>query len=256
MGRKPNKIITDYFTRGEKNKDKGNRYSQTCNRCEETFPKGRSDSLKHHIMKKCPAIPEHERREVCLILNGLSNPSSPPPPQHVQLSDGQPNQQSVNVPIMQPSWRSGLDGLDALAEASRQVDLGEKHEPHAGVTNGAAVAGVDGTLALPIDHLEVRQAFTIDNPPAGYENRAPKEKGGMLIISHSRLRVSVTGVCVHPLFTFFFYCLANLSVYISLLEHSSLYNPYSIFFILNYVFTFKFSYHLKGAKSWGIFLYE
>lgn len=49
--------------RHEKLGDSSNRYRHTCRGCGEDFPKGRNEVLVGHLIKRCPAISEHDRRK-------------------------------------------------------------------------------------------------------------------------------------------------------------------------------------------------
>ena len=120
MGRKPNQLILEFFIRGQKLEDASNRYQHTCKACGEKFPKGRIDSLTNHLVKKCTAIPLRDRQRVLLRLHELPD-----------LADGDPNK-DPNVArtnkgknggdvSFTTTQRQNFDGLNVLAEASRQV---------------------------------------------------------------------------------------------------------------------------------------
>ena len=116
MGRKPNQLILEFFIRGQKLEDASNRYQHTCKACGEKFPKGRIDSLTNHLVKKCQAIPLRDRQRVLLRLHELPD-----------LADGDQNKdgtgpnkgKSGDLPFA--AARQNFDGLNVLAEASRQV---------------------------------------------------------------------------------------------------------------------------------------
>ena len=133
MGRKPNPLILSRFHRGTKLGDASNRYQYTCKACAEHFPKGRMDSLVAHLTgtsKRCPGMTDDEVVEVARILgeknlvkirrdqerdqdwmvagpNGTNSARSAVPGSAVKLPVGGGRK---------------LTGLEALAEASRQVE--------------------------------------------------------------------------------------------------------------------------------------
>ncbi len=122
MGRKPNALILEFFIRGQKLEDASNRYQHTCKACGEKFPKGRIDSLTNHLVKKCQAIPLRDRQRVLLRLHELPD-----------LADGDQNKdpnaagqnkgKTGDVPY---TTRQNFDGLNVLAEASRQVGASDQ----------------------------------------------------------------------------------------------------------------------------------
>ncbi|KAA8652075.1 hypothetical protein EYZ11_005554 [Aspergillus tanneri] len=148
MGRKPNQLILEFFIRGQKLEDASNRYQHTCKACGEKFPKGRIDSLTNHLVKKCQAIPLRDRQRVLLRLHELPD-----------LADGDQNKdpnlaaqnkgKGVDLPF---TTRQNFDGLNVLAEASRQVgasDQGKRGGPAAytqSVTVGGKTVVVDPAL--------------------------------------------------------------------------------------------------------------
>ena len=122
MGRKPNQLILEFFIRGQKLEDASNRYQHTCKACGEKFPKGRIDSLTNHLVKKCQAIPLRDRQRVLLRLHELPD-----------LADGDLNKdpnvaraakgKAGDLPF---TTRQNFDGLNVLAEASRQVGASDQ----------------------------------------------------------------------------------------------------------------------------------
>lgn len=118
MGRKPNPVISKHFTRGAKIGDASNRYQFTCKQCGERFPKGRIETLYNHITMKCTALSSGEKSILVLQIHELdlaANAASA----------------AKNMAKSEKSTKGGLqfstspqqpfDGLNALAEASRQV---------------------------------------------------------------------------------------------------------------------------------------
>ncbi|KAL1900355.1 hypothetical protein Cpir12675_001039 [Ceratocystis pirilliformis] len=176
MGRKPNPLILEYFQRGPKLADNSNRYPHTCRLCGEDFPKGRIDSLTGHITKsgKCPAISETERINACLTLHGI--PSVPPVAE--RLSAGITAHNAVDVAsatdtILAQQWSA----LEALAEASRQVDMSEKHDRpgsalvHVQLSNGdsSGMGNMSGNGLQGADRFDLPDQFTLDNAPSSYD---------------------------------------------------------------------------------------
>ncbi|PYI12588.1 hypothetical protein BO78DRAFT_392433 [Aspergillus sclerotiicarbonarius CBS 121057] len=135
MGRKPNQLILEFFIRGQKLEDASNRYQHTCKACGEKFPKGRIDSLTNHLVKKCQAIPLRDRQRVLLRLHELPD-----------LADGDQNKdvtgqnkgKSVDLPF---ATRQNFDGLNVLAEASRQVGASDQTKRGPAYTQSVTVGG-------------------------------------------------------------------------------------------------------------------
>lgn len=162
MGRKPNPLILEYFVRGPKLNDNSNRYPHTCKQCGENFPKGRIDSLTTHITKKCPAISDSDRMRACLELHGITTARAAIErhPQAGAQVNGQPTAQ-LALP-------QGWSALETLAEASRQVDLNENNRGQK--ASDTTPNPANGGPYVP-DRLELQEQFTLENPPATYENR-------------------------------------------------------------------------------------
>lgn len=133
MGRRPNPLVTEFFTRGPKLPDSSNRYEHTCKLCGENFPKGRADTLLSHLMKNCQAIPVVDKERV--IQQIRIDPSK-------GGKKGQANSRAErgkvpNFPYPVP--RNGafnsigginsLNGLNVLAEASRRVGATDDKQP-------------------------------------------------------------------------------------------------------------------------------
>ncbi|KAM3516306.1 hypothetical protein MY11210_000065 [Beauveria gryllotalpidicola] len=162
MGRKPNPLILEYFVRGAKLNDNSNRYQHTCKRCGENFPKGRIDSLTTHITKKCPAISDSDRMRACLELHGLSSArAAAAERQHNGI--GPRSARTVASNVLPQEWSA----LETLAEASRQVDLNENNRTQ---PKGQDVPGTADDVHVN-GRFELQEQFTLDNPPAGYEER-------------------------------------------------------------------------------------
>ncbi|PKY07578.1 hypothetical protein P168DRAFT_231404 [Aspergillus campestris IBT 28561] len=137
MGRKPNQLILEFFIRGQKLEDASNRYQHTCKACGEKFPKGRIDSLTNHLVKKCQAIPLRDRQRVLLRLHELPD-----------LADGDQNkdpnaagQGKGKGSDVSFTTRQNFDGLNVLAEASRQVGASDQTKRGPAYTQGVTVGG-------------------------------------------------------------------------------------------------------------------
>lgn len=135
MGRKPNQLILEFFVRGQKLEDASNRYQHTCKACGEMFPKGRIDSLTNHLVKKCQAIPLRDRQRVLLRLHELPDldPDQNKDPSLAAAAKGK----STDVPFT----RQNFDGLNVLAEASRQVGASDQGKRGPGFTQSVTVGG-------------------------------------------------------------------------------------------------------------------
>ena len=119
MGRKPNQLILEFFERGQKLEDASNRYQHTCKACGENFPKGRIDSLTTHLVKKCHAIPLRDRQRALLQLHELPDVTDGDLHSREGGSGVLEKGGSVDLPF---TGNRSLTGLEALAEASRQIE--------------------------------------------------------------------------------------------------------------------------------------
>ncbi|OAA62349.1 hypothetical protein ISF_05358 [Cordyceps fumosorosea ARSEF 2679] len=162
MGRKPNPLILEYFVRGAKLNDNSNRYQHTCKRCGENFPKGRIDSLTTHITKKCPAISDSDRMRACLELHGLTSARAAAA-ERLNNGSGPRGARPAASSVLPQEWSA----LETLAEASRQVDLNENNR----VPPKGQEAPGSADPAFVNARFELQEQFTLDNPPAGYEDR-------------------------------------------------------------------------------------
>jgi hypothetical protein len=169
MGRKPNQLILEFFERGPKLEDASNRYQHTCRACGEKFPKGRIDSLTNHLVKKCQAIPIRDRQRALLQLHELPTTIDPgststTSPTTKQDGNGLPSKgKDKDLPYAGRSpWGSGagLIGLDALAEASRQVDASATGQKKQAAYNGTSNAQSNGSRkAVVVDPALESMAF-------------------------------------------------------------------------------------------------
>ncbi|OQU96826.1 hypothetical protein CLAIMM_02853 [Cladophialophora immunda] len=142
MGRRPNPLMAEFFERGAKIGDSSNRYEQTCRRCGEHFPRGRSEAMVTHLTKKCPAVSNAERTKIILRLHDLSLPDVHPyidptfNPERAENDERAAEQDesdnSARLPYGQS--RQNFDGLNVLAEASRRVGGNARGNP--GSTSG------------------------------------------------------------------------------------------------------------------------
>ena len=78
------------------------------------------------------------------------------------------NGPTVDLPI--GSGPRNWTALETLAEVSRQIGTGEKHDP----------TGASGASGTPepnrADRLELQEQYTLENPPVSYEQRVQREK--------------------------------------------------------------------------------
>ena len=165
MGRKPNQLILEFFIRGQKLEDNSNRYQHTCKACGEKFPKGRVDSLTNHLVKKCQAIPLRDRQRVLLRLHELPD-----------LADSE--QKDANVPEASKgkpgqitfSAKQNFDGLNVLAEASRQVGASDRTKRRQAYTQSTTAEGKSVVVdpALEAESFQGNAA----KPENGDENNA------------------------------------------------------------------------------------
>lgn len=138
MGRKPNQLILEFFVRGQKLEDASNRYQHTCKACGEMFPKGRIDSLTNHLVKKCQAIPLRDRQRVLLRLHELPDLTDSDQNKDPNLAAAAKGK-SGDLPFT--TTRQNFDGLNVLAEASRQVGASDQTKRGPGYPQSVTVGG-------------------------------------------------------------------------------------------------------------------
>ena len=136
MGRKPNQLILEFFNRGPKLEDSSNRYQHTCKSCGERFPKGRIDSLTNHLVKKCQAIPLRDRQRVLLRLHELPDLAD----SEANKDPNAPGNKEKGNTFPNPN-RPNFDGLEVLAEASRQVGASDTTKRGAQYTQAMTAGG-------------------------------------------------------------------------------------------------------------------
>ena len=162
-------MILHHFERGAKLKDSSNRYEHTCKACGEKFPKGRIDSLTTHLLKKCRGIAIEDRQQAVLDFHNLPTTSSDGA--RAGNAEVQLNGPTVELPIGTSNWTA----LETLAEVSRQIDLSEKHDDRS--VNNKSVGGGSRASEPPLpDRLELKEQYTLDNPPVSYEKRWEKKR--------------------------------------------------------------------------------
>jgi len=121
MGRRPNQVILQFFHRGNRLDDKSNRYKHTCKACGEDFPKGRLERLTSHLEHECQAISCQDRRRALFLLRDattLLKPGNGDAQGHQVFGQGF-HDMAANTGL---GMERKLSGLEALAEASRQIE--------------------------------------------------------------------------------------------------------------------------------------
>ena len=120
MGRKPNRLVSEFFARGTKLNNGSNRYVQTCNACGEVFLKGRIETLVNHLQKRCQSTSHTDRHRISAQLQELSESENGI---HAVLNGRATGdcqiQMSTKLPV---GHGQKFTGLEALAEASRQIE--------------------------------------------------------------------------------------------------------------------------------------
>ncbi|KAJ9607849.1 hypothetical protein H2200_007928 [Cladophialophora chaetospira] len=119
MGRRPNPLMAEFFTRGAKINDQSNRYRQTCNRCDTVFEKGRNEQMIPHLTKHCPNVTYAERAKIIFRLHDLAVPDVTPYIDPNFKPDGigsgtQADDLPAGLPTNMPT------AMDALVEAATQ----------------------------------------------------------------------------------------------------------------------------------------
>ncbi|MCJ1384280.1 hypothetical protein MMC17_007396 [Xylographa soralifera] len=131
MGRKPNQLVLEFFSRGPKLEDASNRYQYTCKACGEHFAKGRMENLASHLAKQCGALSGEDRNRALLQLRQVPEQSSKDrlvgnvhgggSARGFDGRDEKPSAPSSSVTVPSVLGKR-LSGLEALAEASRRVE--------------------------------------------------------------------------------------------------------------------------------------
>lgn len=183
MGRKPNQLILEFFVRGQKLEDASNRYQHTCKACGEMFPKGRIDSLTNHLVKKCQAIPLRDRQRVLLRLHELPDLSEAEQSKDPNLAAAVKGKNSDL-----PFTRQNFDGLNVLAEASRQVGASDQSKRGPGYTQSVTVGG----KTVVVDPALESEGFQgqSEQPEQAEENGV--KSSGMLLVNSLRIALEIS----------------------------------------------------------------
>lgn len=119
---------------------------------------------------RCPTLSSSERN----IAVAACRSQQQQVPNNAQLGDGQIQLfgSTMNLPI---APRNNWSGLETLAEASRQVEIGLGEN---GDVSTILKSGSIGRLSEPpgSERLHVHEQYTLDNPPVSYEQRAQGKK--------------------------------------------------------------------------------
>ena len=86
------------------------------------------------------------------------------------------NGPTVELPIGTRNWTA----LETLAEVSRQIGVGENGEAQPIDGAGTDNRTQEQQRTTP---LELREQYTLDNPPVSYEQRVQRDKKGKLGMS-------------------------------------------------------------------------
>lgn len=113
-------------------------------------------------MKKCPGISLQDRQKALLELNGFSSDAARNQNGEVQL-----NGPTVELPIGTRNWTA----LETLAEVSRQI--GTNDHP-----DGKKSRSTPDQKKQ--EQLEVREQYTLDNPPLSYEQHIQRGRKSKL----------------------------------------------------------------------------
>jgi hypothetical protein len=128
--------------------------------------------LTTHLVKRCPAISLYDKQKALLELNNLSDISDP---SRNRNGDVQMNGPTVELPIGTRNWTA----LETLAEVSRQIGVGENGEAQPVDGTGPDNRSLEQQRTTP---LELREQYTLDNPPVSYEQRVQRDKKCRLAI--------------------------------------------------------------------------
>ncbi|ODH40554.1 hypothetical protein ACO22_01591 [Paracoccidioides brasiliensis] len=185
MGRRPNCIVREFFNRGAKLMDSSNRYEHTCKSCGQKFPKGRADSLLGHLVKTCQAISAADKERVLHHWKASPEKATGNGTKKSTANGRIGRVKSGNLPYAARqtvfNGVGGLNGLNVLAEASRQVGASDGKQPDNSNNNnndelaGEVLAGsklivVDPALETPnIEkgniEADLRAALGQSSPP-------------------------------------------------------------------------------------------
>lgn len=192
MGRRPNLLIRENFVRGPKLENSSNRYHHTCKNCGERFPKGRIDTLTNHLAKQCRALTADERVRILGRIGRI--------PEGMQPDSGTSSlHQSSQEEEVRVSFEPAptFDGLNVLAEASRQVGATEQRkgkvptargqEPF--IMNTAPDASVNDVFSnsplVPFQQLQTPSQIHQPPSPSGALSATFVAADGVHISAHS-----------------------------------------------------------------------
>ena len=156
MGRRPDPLILDYFNRGEKLPDQSNRYSYTCKSCGAIFPKGRTNHLIDHLTgtaSRCPAVTSEDLAKIVTVQTTKSADKARKEALKTTAqelkSPFEGNTQTNGLFSAEPlhtrlplGQGKKLSGLEALAEASRQVERPSDPHDENGHTNEDSILDI------------------------------------------------------------------------------------------------------------------
>ncbi|EGC42972.1 conserved hypothetical protein [Histoplasma capsulatum var. duboisii H88] len=205
MGRKPNGIVSEFFHRGAKLADSSNRYEHTCKSCGQDFPKGRTDSLLSHLVKTCQAISVADKQRVLHLWRAgpeRGGRGSSGKKLHVngngRIGRGKPGSLPyVGRQTVFNGIGGGLNGLNVLAEASRQVGASDGKHPNTNNEEGGNPLGektivVDPALETSSAgkqrniEADLRAALATSSPPPNsYDTHSAESSTAMAFLNNS-----------------------------------------------------------------------
>ncbi|KAK2775346.1 hypothetical protein FQN52_004030 [Onygenales sp. PD_12] len=211
MGRKPNAIVSEFFHRGAKLHDSSNRYEHTCKLCGQNFPKGRADSLLGHLVKTCQAISTPDKQRVLHLWRAVPERGSVGAGAQGAggnkkgLASGRIGRgKSANLPYAARqtvfNGIGGLNGLNVLAEASRQVGASDEHpggEGGVGVGDGQGEnksVVVDPALETPSKRQDIeadlRAALGSPPPTTQYDPNSAESATSMAFLNNNNFSLA------------------------------------------------------------------
>ncbi|PGH30257.1 hypothetical protein GX50_06975 [[Emmonsia] crescens] len=208
MGRKPNGIVSEFFNRGAKLADSSNRYEHTCKSCGQKFPKGRADSLLSHLVKTCQAISAVDKQRVLHLWRAAPERGGPGSggavgkKLHTNGNGRIGRGKSGNLPYAARqtvfNGIGGLNGLNVLAEASRQVGASDGKHPNNNNEDGGENPLGDKTIvvdpALETSsagkqrniEADLRAALGASSPPPNhYDPHSAESSSAMSFFNHN-----------------------------------------------------------------------
>ena len=123
MGRHPSTLLMTYFNRGEKLADNSNRYGWTCRSCGIEFPKGRDNHLLNHLLSPSNRCPDLTKQDLAKIAAMQAAKGRGERPAKSTTHASRPSFELGTQAMGDDATDSqAFTGLEALAEASRQVE--------------------------------------------------------------------------------------------------------------------------------------